>query len=108
LPTTAESPGAFSDYTTQLAIYFKSQAEEAGGDIRFYVVWKMPAQREDFRGIHGARGLSGYHGLLAAAGGFGGGLKWKATRSLDEAVRLYHAFKAVHEAPLHPPFYSWG
>ena len=112
LPTTAESSGAFSHYTTQSALYFKSQAEESGGDIRFYVVWKMPPplvrRSEDFRGIHGARGLSGYHGLLAEAGGIGGGLKWKSTRSLDEAVRLYHAYKAVHEAPLHPPFYSWG
>ena len=112
LPTTAESSGAFSDYTTQSALRFKSQAEESGGDIRFYVVWKMPLallhRHDDFRGIHRAPGLVGYHRILKEAGGFGGGLKWKATRSLDEAVRLYHTYKAVHEAPLHPPFYSWG
>lgn len=84
------------------------QAAPPGTDYRFYAIWQMPPRREDVRGIHASLGIAGYHAILEAAGGFGGGLHWKSFRNFDQAVEAYHQSRAAFDAPARPPFFAWG
>lgn len=110
LPIQVSSPNAFIESATELAMQYRAEVQAAppGTDYRFYAIWQMPPRREDVRGIHASLGIAGYHAILEAAGGFGGGLHWKSFRNFDQAVEAYHQSRAAFDAPARPPFFAWG
>ena len=111
-PSIFEDPRLEQGHGRQLEEALGAPAGANADPFRFYVVWRLSAQlavpqQQDFRGLHVGRGLAAYTAIVTANGGTIGGLRWRRALSPPEAVALYFAEAARHQAPLSLRVHLW-